>query len=330
MKIIIDNAIPFLEGILEPYAETRRLPGNAIMARDVHDADALIVRTRTRCDAALLDGSQVRFIATATIGFDHIDLDYCRRRQISVATAAGCNARGVLQWVGAVLHHLSQRGGWQPAEKTLGVVGAGHVGELVREYAASWGFRVLTCDPPRAARDGGDFVPLEEVMRQSDLITFHTPLDATTRHMAGEAFFRRLKPDATIINSSRGEVVDGDALLHSNHPYVLDVWEHEPDLDRRLLAEAILATPHIAGYSAQGKANATAMAVEALARRFSLPLEGWYPAVVPSQPRPIGWDELTATIGTHYDISAESDTLKRRPERFEELRNGYAYREEYF
>lgn len=292
---------------------------------------ALIVRTRTRCDAALLDGSRVRFIATATIGFDHIDLDYCRRRQIGVATAAGCNARGVLQWIAAVLHHLSQRDGWHPAEKTLGVVGAGHVGELVRRYAASWGFRVLTCDPPRAAREGGgDFVPLEEVARHCDLVTFHTPLDATTRRMADEALLRQLKPKAVVINSSRGEVVDGDALLRSGRPYILDVWEHEPDIDRRLLAGAILATPHIAGYSAQGKANATAMAVGAVARRFALPLEGWYPAVAPSHPRPIGWDELAATIGARYDIAAESDTLKRHPERFEALRNGYSYREEYF
>ena len=330
MKIIADSAIPFLEGVLEPYAETIYLPGRTIAARDVRDADALVVRTRTRCDAALLDGSQVRFIATATIGFDHIDLDYCRRRQIGVVTAAGCNARGVLQWIGAVLHHLSQRDGWRPAEKTLGIVGAGHVGELVREYAVSWGFRVLVCDPPRAAREGGDFVSLEEIARGSDLVTFHTPLDATTRHMAGEAFFRQLKPGATIINSSRGEVVDGDALLRSGHPYVLDVWEHEPEIDRRLLAGAILGTPHIAGYSAQGKANASSMAVRALARRFSLPLERWYPDVAPSRPRPIGWEELAASIGAHYDIAAESNKLKGNPERFEALRNGYAYREEYF
>ena len=244
MKIVIDNAIPFLEGVLEPYAEIRYLPGREIAARDVRDADALIVRTRTRCDAALLDGSRVRFIATATIGFDHIDLDYCRRRQIGVATAAGCNARGVLQWIAAVLHHLSQRDGWHPAEKTLGVVGAGHVGELVRRYAASWGFRVLTCDPPRAVREGGgDFVPLEEVARHCDLVTFHTPLDATTRRMADEALLRRLKPKAVVINSSRGEVVDGDALLRSGRPYVLDVWEHEPDIDRRLLAGGGPAPP---------------------------------------------------------------------------------------
>jgi len=331
MKIIADEAIPFIRGVFEPYAEVRYLTGRAIAPRDVRDADALIVRTRTRCDAALLEGSRVRFIATATIGFDHIDLDCCRRRGIGVATAAGCNARGVLQWVAAVLHHLSQRDGWQPHERTLGVVGAGHVGELVRSYAAAWGFRVLVCDPPRAAREGAEgFAPLEELARRSDLISFHTPLDATTRRMAGEAFLRQLKPGAVLLNSSRGEVVDGEALLSSGHPFVLDVWEREPDIDRRLLSRAILATPHVAGYTAQGKANAAAMAVAAVARRFSLPLEGWFPAVAPSQPRPIGWDELGATIGAHYDIAAESEALKSRPERFEELRNGYAYRQEYF
>ena len=330
MKIIIDEAIPYLRGVLEPYAETVYLPGRAIAPGDVHDADALVIRTRTRCDAALLDGSRVRFIATATIGFDHIDLDYCRERRIGVATAAGCNARGVLQWMGAVLSHLAVQGGWNPPEKSLGIVGAGHVGELVRQYAAAWGFRVVACDPPRAAREGGDFISLAALVRQSDLVTFHTPLDATTFHMADTSLFSEMKPDALVINASRGEVVDGEALLHSGHPYVLDVWEHEPDIDRQLLAGALLATPHIAGYSAQGKANATAAAVQALARHFGLSLTEWYPDVRPSAPRPITWEELSATIGSHYDIAAESATLKKHPERFEELRNGYAYRQEYF
>lgn len=330
MKIIVDEAIPYLRGILEPYAEICYLPGRAISAHDVHDADALIIRTRTRCDAALLDGSRVQFIATATIGFDHIDLDYCQEHHIGVATAAGCNARGVLQWMGAVLHHLAAKDGWQPSDKRLGVVGVGHVGELVRDYAAAWGFQVVACDPPRAAREGGDFIDLDTLVRQCDLITFHTPLDDTTRHMVDAALLERMKPGAIVINASRGEVVDGTALLHSTHPYVLDVWEHEPDIDRQLLAGALLATPHIAGYSAQGKANATAAAVQALAQRFALPLDGWYPNITPSMPRPISWEELSATIDSHYDIVAESATLKTRPECFEELRNKYAYRQEYF
>ena len=332
MKIVIDNAIPYISGVLEPYATVVYRPAAEISHEDAVDADMLIIRTRTRCDRHLLEGSRVRLIATATIGFDHIDLDYCRRRQIGVATAAGCNARGVLQWIAAVLHHLSQRDGWHPAEKTLGVVGAGHVGELVRRYAASWGFRVLTCDPPRAAREGGgDFVPLEEVARHCDLVTFHTPLDATTRRMADEALLRQLKPKAVVINSSRGEVVDGDALLRSGRPYILDVWEHEPDLDPPLLRNALLATPHIAGYSAQGKANATALSVRTISRYFGLPLGEWYPSnIAPSRPRAISWQELCDTIDDRFDIAAESRRLKENPEKFETIRNEYRYREEYF
>lgn len=331
MKIIADSAIPFLEGVLEPYAEVRRLPGKSITAADVRDADALIIRTRTRCDASLLAGSRVRLIATATIGFDHIDLDWCAARGIRVATAAGCNARGVLQWIGAVLVHLSRTQGWKPADRTLGIVGVGHVGSLVRQYAEAWGFRVLACDPPREEREHAGFLPLGEVAREADLLTFHTPLDASTRHMADAALFRGMKPGAVVINSSRGEVVDGEALAASGLQWVLDVWEHEPQIDARLLDRALLATPHIAGYSLQGKANATAMSVATLSRFFSLPLEGWYPPqVTPAAPRPICWEELCATIGTAYDIEAESRRLKARPEDFEALRDHYAYREEYF
>ena len=330
MKIIADCAIPFLEDVLTPFAEVVRIAGKTITAADVRDADALIVRTRTRCDARLLAGSRVRMIATATIGFDHIDLGWCAAHGIRVTTAAGCNARGVLQWIGAALVHLAHVQGWQPDGRTLGIVGVGHVGSLVKEYAEAWGFRVLCCDPPREEREHLGFLPLEEVAAQADLLTFHTPLDETTRHLADERLLGMLRPDAVVINTSRGEVVDGEALVRSGHPCALDVWEHEPAIDRTLLDRALIATPHIAGYSEQGKANATAMAVGAVARRFALPLEGWYPAVAPSHPRSIGWDELAATIGARYDIAAESDTLKRHPERFEALRNGYSYREEYF
>lgn len=331
MKIIADSAIPFLEGVLDPWAEVLRLPGASITAADVRDADALIIRTRTRCNAALLDGSRVSFIATATIGFDHIDLEYCRRRGIGVATAAGCNARGVLQWAGAVLTHLSRSQGWLPSQRTLGVVGVGHVGSLIKEYAEGWGFRVVCCDPPREERERCGFRTLEEVAREADILTFHTPLDASTRHMADSRLFGLMKPGAILINSSRGEVVDGEALLRSGLGWALDVWEHEPHLDPALLENALLATPHIAGYSEQGKANATAMSVASLARRFGLPLEGWYPPqAAPARRRPISWQELCRTIGGAYDIASESRSLKERPGDFESMRDHYAYRREYF
>ncbi len=331
IAIVADSAIPFLRGVLEPWAEVRCLPGSAITPEEVRHADALIVRTRTRCDERLLAGSAVRLVATATIGFDHIDTAWCAARGIRVATAAGCNARGVLQWIAALLVHLSRTQGWNPGDKTLGIVGVGHVGSLVQQYAEAWGFRVLCCDPPREAREHLGFLPLETVAREADLLTFHVPLDASTRHMAGTALLRTLKPGATLINSSRGEVVDTQALLASGTECALDVWEHEPHIDPALLRRASIATPHIAGYSEQGKATATALAVRAVAKTFGLPLGTWYPPeAAPSAPRPIAWSELCATIGGAFDIEAESRRLKRSPADFERMRDGYAFRREYF
>lgn len=331
MKVIVDQAIPFLKGVLEPFAEVRYRPGRGFTPEEVRTADALVIRTRTRCDSRLLEGSRVGMIATATIGFDHIDLAWCARHGIEVATAAGCNARGVLQWVGAVLATLARREGWRPEERTLGIVGVGHVGSLVKSYAESWGFRVVCCDPPREERERCGFRTLEEVAREADILTFHTPLDASTRHMADSRLFGLMKPGAILINSSRGEVVDGEALLRSGLGWALDVWEHEPHLDPALLENALLATPHIAGYSEQGKANATAMSVASLARRFGLPLEGWYPPqAAPARRRPISWQELCRTIGGAYDIASESRSLKERPGDFESMRDHYAYRREYF
>ena len=331
MKIVADSAIPFLKGVLEPFAEVKYLPGAAISATDVHDADALIIRTRTRCNESLLAGSRVQLIATATIGFDHIDTAWCATQGIRVTTAAGCNARGVLQWVSAILVYLSRIQSWQPEERTLGIVGVGHVGSLVKEYAEAWGFRVLCCDPPREEREHAGFRPLNEVASAADILTFHTPLDDTTRHMACAALFRQMKPGSVVMNSSRGEVVDSEDLLASGLDCVLDVWEHEPHLNPQLLARTLLATPHIAGYSEQGKANATAMSVATVARHFGLPFDGWYPPeAAPATPRPISWQELCNTIEAAYDIGAESRRLKQRPEDFEALRDHYAYRLEYY
>ena len=331
MKIVIDKAIPFVRGVFETWADVVYLSGTAIGPADVRDADALIVRTRTRCDERLLGGSRVQLVATATIGFDHIDTAWCAAHGIEVATAAGCNARGVLQWVAAALVRLARMQGWQPAERTLGVVGVGHVGSLVAEYAAAWGFRVLCCDPPREARDRVGFLPLEELARKADVLTLHVPLDAATRHMVDRELLRQLRPQAVVLNSSRGEVVDTGALVESGHPYLLDVWENEPHLDPALLARAWAATPHVAGYSEQGKANAAALSVAAVARRFGLPLAGWYPSeAARSAPRAISWEELCATIDDYCDLEAETRRLQAQLENFELLRDEYVYRKEYF
>ena len=331
MKVLIDKAIPFLQGVLEPFCEVEYLEGNNFARDVVQSADALIVRTRTRCNRALLEGSRVQFIATATIGFDHIDLDYCRANNIAVSTSAGCNARGVLQWVAASLAELAKREGFVPQERTLGIVGVGNVGKLVKEYAEHWGFRTICSDPPREELEHLGFVSLEEVLAASDIVTLHTPLNATTHHLINSENIKLLRSGATLINASRGECVATDATRRDDLTYITDVWENEPNIDSLYLAKSLVATPHIAGYSAQGKANASAMAVQALARHFDLPLKEWRPLEVRSvEPKLISWQEMCSTISQYCNLSAESAVLQCNSGEFERLRNNYNYREEYF
>lgn len=330
--ILMDAAIPYLADLIAPHCRLVTKAGSAITAADAAEADALVVRTRTRCDEALLKGSRVRLIVTATIGFDHIDRTWCAANNIRVVTAAGCNARGVLQWVSAVLVGYLQSTNRTPQATTLGIIGVGHVGGLVKQYAESWGFRVICCDPPRQAREGlADFRTAEEVAREADILTLHTPLDSSTHHLVNDSLLQLMKPDALIINSSRGPVVDQKAILRANHPYAFDVWEEEPKIAPELLRRALYATPHIAGYTAQGKANASAIAASELAREFSLPFAGWYPpSVTPPAPRSIGWEELQNSIDSYCNLQAETEALRSHPECFEQLRDEYAYREEFF
>ena len=331
MRVLVDRAIPFLHGVLEPFCEVEYIEDDYFTRDVVQSADALIVRTRTRCNRALLEGSRVQFIATATIGFDHIDLDYCRANNIAVSTSAGCNARGVLQWVAASLAELAKREGFAPQERTLGIVGVGNVGKLVKEYAEHWGFRTICSDPPRQERENLGFVSLEEVLAVSDIVTLHTPLNATTHHLINSENIKLLRSGATLINASRGECVATDATRRDDLTYITDVWENEPNIDSRYLAKSLVATPHIAGYSAQGKANASAMAVQALARHFDLPLKEWRPLEVRSvEPKLISWQEMCSTISQYCDLRVESAGLHSNPDKFELLRNEYNYREEYF
>ncbi len=330
LKIVIDSAIPFVQGVFEPYSKTLYLDGKSFLQSDIADADALVVRTRTRCNKSLLKGSRVRHIATATIGFDHIDLEWCTDHQIEVSTAAGCNARAVLQWIGAVLVELSKRGGWQPSQRTLGVVGVGNVGSLVAQYAKEWGFDVVCCDPPRQASEGGDFISFEELLSKADIVTFHTPLNSSTRAMLNAQTLSLTPKDTIIINSSRGEVVDTLSLLKRGNPFVMDVWEDEPNISTEALERAIIATPHIAGYSLQGKANASTIAVRNVASSLGLPLTEWSAGAELVAPRPISWEELNETIAAHFDIIELSRNFKSNSRLFEELRNNYNYRSEYF
>ena len=312
--IVVDRDIPFLSGVFEPWFEVRYLAGRAIGPDDVRDAVALVVRTRTRCDAALLEGSSLSLVATATIGTDHIDVPWCEAHGIAVASAPGCNAAAVAQYVSVALRTLLlDRPG-----AVLGVIGVGHVGTLVAEVGRRAGMRVLLNDPPREAVEGPDgFTPLPELLAASDVVTLHIPLWQENRDFADAAFFASMKPGASFINASRGEVVDEDALLAAR-PHlgriVLDVWKNEPDINLALLAAADIATPHIAGYSIQGKMNGTTAVVRAVAETFGIDaLKSFSVAGVPLPEEP-------------YDILQDDAALRRDPESFESLRSNYRYR----
>lgn len=344
MKILIDQFVPYIAEALAPYAEVVSVDGRTLTPESVADADALVVRTRTRCNEALLGGAHaLKFVGTATIGYDHIDQSYLASRGVTFTSAAGCNARGVLQWVAAALAHLAKRQGWKPEEKTLGVVGVGHVGSLVAEYGKAWGFRVLCSDPPRERAEGLEesdgFVPLERLLKESDIVTLHTPLlregEHPTYHLADNDFLAKMHTGASLLNASRGEVADTEALLaHSERlTLCLDVWEGEPDnINLRLLEATEIATPHIAGYSLQGKANASAIVLRALAHRLGIgELEEWYPeGVRPSCPQPIGWEEMCSRIDDHCHLLDETTRMKQHPHDLEDRRNTYPLREEFF
>ncbi len=327
MRIIIEDCVPFVKGLLEPYAEVQYLPSSQITAEAMAKADALITRTRTRCDEALLHGSPCQFIATATIGTDHIDLPWCASRGIAVASAPGCNAPAVAQYVLASILRLTNR----PVEQyTIGIVGVGHVGSIVERWCRALEMDVMLCDPPRQAAEGGDqWCSLADIAREADIITFHTPLTDETRHMADAAFFASLRRHPMIINAARGAVVDTLALIAAIedgqvHGSVIDCWEHEPEISRRLLELADIATPHIAGYSREGKIRASRMALDALTTHFELPrVEMAEKAAVEAA------TTVTApAVIRSYDPLADTARLKAHPEMFEQLRDTYELRRE--
>ncbi len=345
MKIVVDDKIPFIAGAFERAGcETVYLPGAAIDASAVRDADALVVRTRTRCDEKLLGSSRVRCVATATIGFDHLDTIYLTERGIAWSNAPGCNAPSVRNYLASVLTRLEADGKIRLAGATLGVVGVGQVGGRVGQLAETLGMRVLYNDPPRAEREGAaGFVSLDEIRRDSDLVTFHVPRvtsgEFPTENLADEAFFAGLKPGAWFINTSRGETVDETALkaaLKSGRlgGAVLDVWRNEPEIDRELMDLLAGATPHIAGYSADGKANGTTQAVRfvgctlgiaALAdwRASGIPEPADAEIVLPEE------NPVAEAVRRSYDFRVDDAALRADPAAFEQLRGNYRVRREF-
>lgn len=330
MKVVIDKEIPFIARRLPRDVETCYLKGEEITREALKDADALIVRTRTRCDARLLEGTNVKFVATATIGTDHIDTEWCEQNGVKVASAPGCNAPGVAQYVFSSL--FSE--GFDPHNDTLGIIGYGNVGRIVADWARKMNIRTLINDTPRkeAGYTDIEYLPIEKVLSQSDAVTLHVPLtrggDYPTFRLLGKDDLALMKKGAILVNSSRGGVVDESALknkLRSGElKAIIDVWEKEPEIDAELAELAEVATPHIAGYSRQGKMRATRMVLEALEKFSGVKVDTRGLECVPSGRSAISKQLITAS----YNPEGDHRNLLRNTGEFESLRNNYSYRDE--
>lgn len=315
MKLVIDDKIPYIRPYAEQLGQCVYLPGAQIARPDVKDADVLLVRTRTRINKELLGGSSVKLVVSATIGFDHIDTAWLAEAGIAWTNCPGCNATSVAQYVSAVIAASAR------PVRTVGIVGCGHVGSAVKNALLKDGFKVLVSDPPLGIRDD---------LSEADCITYHVPLIYRgvwpTYHMADADFFRSLSGQPMIINAARGGVVNEQALLQAMDegrvgPVIIDTWETEPTPNPELLSRAEMATPHIAGYSANGKANATLMTLRAVCRHFDLHI------ALPETPQAL----LRAALGElpalpPYDPRRDSEALKANPDRFEQLRGNYPLR----
>ncbi|OFY66409.1 MAG: erythronate-4-phosphate dehydrogenase [Bacteroidetes bacterium RBG_13_43_22] len=348
MKIVADDKIPFLKGILEPYAEVIYLPGKQISIKILKDADALLTRTRTKCTESLLKGTRIKFIGTATIGFDHIDTQFCEKNKIFWTNAPGCNSYSVQQYMAASLLKIAAEFRFSLKGRTIGIVGVGNVGTKVEKFARILGMNVLLSDPPRARIEGQkDFVDLGTILYKSDIVTLHVPLNVVgedcTWHLFDEKSFKKMKKGTWFINTSRGEVTETGALKQALASgklagAVLDVWDNEPDIDLDLMAKTFLATPHIAGYSTDGKANGTAIIVNSLCSFFSLPLKEWYPGIVPKPEKPVisisgvgkaGEDIIREAVFHTFNIDEDNINLRFAPADFEKQRGDYKTRREF-
>lgn len=348
MKILADAHIPYLKDVAQQFGEVEFLAGNKFDKEAIRDKDILIVRTVTHFDEKMLSGTNVKLICSATIGYDHIDTKYCDANNIAWQTAPGCNAASVEQYVLSSLLYLAYKHDFNLQEKTIGIVGVGNVGTKVAAACKKIGMTVLLNDPPRAASETDNkdmFVDLDTLKQQADIITFHTPLTRSgeykTFHLADDNFFNTLSNKPFIINSSRGSVISTEAIKNalkagSISGAVIDCWENEPNIDGELLKLVDIATPHIAGYSADGKWTATKMSLENINNFFSMGIDPikLMPIIEPEDniidlndiPRD---KQLPYAVWKTYLPTIESDNLKAESDKFTWFRANYPLRREY-
>lgn len=328
MKIVVDKAIPFIEGRFPNNVVVDYLPAKDIDASRVKDADALIVRTRTLCDENLLKDSNVKLISTATIGLDHIDIAWCERNGIEVKNAPGCNAPGVAQYVLASL----LKSGFDPNKHTLGIIGYGNVGKIVADWAKELGITIMISDAPlkEAGFTDINYEEKENLLKECDAVTLHVPLNKggefPTYHLISERELTLMKPGAILVNTSRGGVTDEKALKkelkNGRLRAITDVWENEPEIDEELAILSLISTPHIAGYSYQGKQRATRMALETVRDSLNIPVDLSGLECMPTEDRKIS----RQLIEESYDPLSDTSRLIKDPKSFERLRNEYNYR----
>jgi erythronate-4-phosphate dehydrogenase len=353
VRILADENIMFVRQAFAALGEVRTMPGREVRCEHVRDVDVLLVRSVTQVNAELIGDSPVRFVATATIGTDHVDTSLLAQRGIGFAAAEGCNANSVAEYVVSALLTMSSRLGRPLAGQRLGVVGVGRIGGRVVRYARALGMDVLMNDPPRQRAEGGDFVSLDQVLDESDVVTLHVPLtlggpDATV-HLIGPGQLALMRPQAVLINTSRGEVVDAPALQAAVQAgrvrAVIDTWPYEPGIDCELLSRVDLGTAHVAGYSADGKLNGTVMIYQAACQHLGI-RPTWSPAGLLAPPERAelwlseqGDDESATTwaVWQAYDISRDDEELRKllalpaadRAGHFDALRAKYPYRREF-
>ena len=342
MKLVIDKSIPFIEGVFEPYATVLYREGPEISSEDIRDADGLVIRTRTKCDAKLLEGSRVKIIATATAGTDNIDYEYCKQHGIFFQNASGCNAGGVSNYVFSALFGAAARKSINLTGATVGIIGLGSVGQRVESMARSLGFKILRNDPKKAKIEWyTQFCNLDKLLKDSDVVTLHIPLSESSKGMANAEFFAKMKPGAFFINTAQGDIVVEDDLIEAIPrlgPVIIDTWSHEPTINTRLMNLVEIATPHIAGYSLQGKQIGTAMAVRTIARFFSFSgLYEFFPQTDIMEYQAVRLDvtdksqgQIAAMLQYNYPIFTDDFMFRMNPTKFEELRTNYQYRREFF
>lgn len=344
MKIIADKNIPYLKGIVEYYGDVTYLAGNEFTKSSIKDADVLIVRTVTYFGQELLEGSKVKLICSATIGYDHIDTKYCEQNGIEWRNAPGCNSGSVMQYITSCLIIIAEKKGFDLKDKTIGIVGVGNVGKKVENVCRLLGMRVLLNDPPRQQNEKSDiFVDLETIKKEADIITFHVPLtkegENQTYHLADWGFFDSLSKKPIIINSARGGIIETNAIKRAIKEQkisgsVIDCWENEPNIDKEYMYMSDIATPHIAGYSADGKANASRISLENLADFWQLSKEPIERITIPTVKEPFIdvsgiSDPIYNSVLQTYNPLDDAQKLTDQSTLFSELRSYYPLRREY-